>query len=333
MEKERGMQSLPPTPAHQEFPQLQRLPFFRTANQGLLADYLAYLRARHYAPAMQEGTIRALKSFAVLMPEARRTTLYQDLSQTTPGDIDAWIETSFQQRLAPGTIATRLRVVQGLFTFLRDQGDVVQSPIRLPRHHILVPQDLPRPMAEGEVVAFFRVIDTLRDRTMFLLMLRCGLRVGEVSRLSWAAIDFSQGTLRIDHSKGHVDRVVYLSPDVAKALRQWHGLQVAPTLSVFPSRVTRKGGAPLTARQIRNRMTRYLKLAGITKAYSPHSLRHTFATQLLNAGASLEVVKELMGHRSLDVTLRYTQLYDRTKRAQYDQAMTQVEPRQGLQRR
>src|SRR4029450_6738597 len=60
------------------------------------------------------------------------------------------------------------------------------------------------------------------------------------------------------------------------------------------------------------------------------SLRHTFATQLLNAGASLEVVKELMGHRSLDVTLRYTQLYDRTKRAQYDQAMSQVAKRQGL---
>jgi site-specific recombinase XerD len=80
-------------------------------------------------------------------------------------------------------------------------------------------------------------------------------------------------------------------------------------------------------------MTRYLKLAGIPKRYSPHSLRHTFATQLLNAGVSLEVVKELMGHRSLQMTLRYTQLYDRTKRTQYDQAMAQVEQRQGLRRR
>ena len=84
---------------------------------------------------------------------------------------------------------------------------------------------------------------------------------------------------------------------------------------------------------MRNRMAYYLKLAGITKAYSPHSLRHTFATQLLNAGASLEVVKELMGHRSIQGTLRYTQLYDRTKRAQYDQAMGQVEKHQGLHRR
>ena len=188
-------------------------------------------------------------------------------------------------------------------------------------------------MAEDEVIAFFRVIDAWRDRTMFLLMLRCGLRVGEVSLLRWSALDLAQGTVRIDNSKGHVDRMVYLSPDVANALRQWQGLQRAGTPYVFPSRVKRKGVAALTARHIRNLMTRYLKLADITKTYSPHSLRHTFATQLLNAGASLEVVKELMDHRSLDVTLRYTHLYDRTKRAQYNQAMTQVEQRQGLQKR
>jgi integrase/recombinase XerD len=324
------MEERPATPALHEFPQLSRLHFFSPQNQGVIADYLAHLRARHYTPAMQEGTIRALKSFAVLMPEARQAALYTDLTQTTPGDIDTWIEASFRHQLAPGTVATRLRLMQGFFAFLGDQGYVSPSPIRLPRHYILVPQDLPRPMAEEEVSAFFRVIDALRDRAMFLLMLRCGLRVGEVSRLPWSAIDLRQGTVRIDNSKGHVDRVVYMSSDVAKALRQWHRLQAAEARYVFPSRLTRKGGTPLSARQIRNRMSRYLTIAGITKAYSPHSLRHTFATQLLNAGASLEVVKELMGHRSLDVTLRYTQLYDRTKRTQYDQAMAQVAQRQRL---
>jgi site-specific recombinase XerD len=321
------------TPALQEFPQLSQLPFLSPHNQGVIADYLAYLRARHYGRAMQEGTLRALKSFAVLLPEARQATLSHDLTQTTATDVDAWIEAAFRHPLAPSTVATRLRVLQGFFAFLHDQGAIAQSPIRLPRHHILVPQDLPRPMAEDEVVAFFRVIDAVRDRTMFLLMLRCGLRVSEVSSLAWSALDFAQGTVRIDHSKGQVDRVVYLAPDVTKALRQWQRLQGAAPRYVFPSRVTRKGGLPLSARQIQNCMTRYLKLAGISKPYSPHSLRHTFATQLLNAGASLEVVKELMGHRSLDVTLRYTQLYDRTKRAQYDQAMSQVAKRQGLQER
>ncbi len=333
MEKERDMEEHAAIPALQEFPQLSRLPFFSPQNQGVLADYLAYLRARHYAPAMQEGTIRALKSFAVLMPEARRATLSHDLLQTTALDVDAWIEAAFRHTLAPSTVATRLRVLQGFFAFLRDQGAIAQSPIRFPRHHILVPQDLPRPMAEDEVVAFFRVIDAVRDRTMFLLMLRCGLRVSEVGSLPWSALDFAQGTVRLDNSKGQVDRVVYLAPDVAKALRQWQRLQAAAAPYVFPSRMTRKGGLPLTVRQIQHRMTHYLKLAGITRAYSPHSLRHTFATQMLNAGASLEVLKELMGHRSLDVTLRSTQLYDRTKRAQYDQAMAQVEKRQRLQGR
>src|SRR5713226_1079570 len=325
MEKERGMEEYYATPALQEFPQLSWLPFFSPQNQGVIADYLAYLRARRYGPAMQEGTIRALKSFAVLMPEARQAPLSYDLTQTTSTDVDAWIEAAFQHQLAPSTVATRLRLLQGFFAFLHDQGAIAQSPIRLPRHHILVPQDLPRPMAEDEVVAFFRVIDAVRDRTMFLLMLRCGLRVSEVSSLAWSALDFTQGTVRIDNSKGHVDRVVYLAPDVAKALRQWQGHQAAAAPYVFPSR-----GTSLTARQIRNLMTGYLKLAGITTAYSPHSLRHTFATQLLNAGASMEVVKELMVHRSLYMTLRYTQLYDRTKRAQYDQAMAQVEKHQGV---
>jgi site-specific recombinase XerC len=74
-------------------------------------------------------------------------------------------------------------------------ADYLQSPIRLPRHYSMVPQDLPRPRAEEEVSAFFQGINALRDRAMFLLMLRCGLRVGEVSRLPWSAIDLTQGTV------------------------------------------------------------------------------------------------------------------------------------------
>src|SRR3989441_4559047 len=306
MEKERGMEERQATPVLQEFPQLSLLHFLSPQNQGVIENYLVYTRASRYGPAMQEGTIRALKNFIVLMPAARQATLSHDRTQPTATDVDAWLEAAFRHPVTPSTVATRLRVLQGFFAFLHEQGAIAQSPIRFPRHHTLVPQNLPRPMADDEVVAFFRVIDAVRDRTMFFLMLRCGLRVSEVSSLAWSALDFTQGTVRIDHSKGQVDRVVDLAPDVATTLRQWQRLQGAPARYVFPSRVTRKGGRPLSARQIQNCMTRYLKLAGIAKAYSPHSLRHTFATQLLNAGASLEVVKELMGHRSLDVTLRYT---------------------------
>ena len=155
-------------PALQEFPQLKQLPCVSRQNHHVIVAYLAYLRARHYGHAMQEGTIRALKSFVGLLPEARQTTLAHDLTQTTATDVDAWIEAAFRHPLAPSTVATRLRLLQGFFAFLHEQGAIAQSPIRLPPHHILVPQDLPPPMAEDEVVALFRVIDAVRDRTMFL---------------------------------------------------------------------------------------------------------------------------------------------------------------------
>jgi site-specific recombinase XerD len=268
MEKESGMEEHGITPALQECPQFRsQLTFLSPQNQAVIVDYVAYLRARHYGRAMQDGTLRALKSFVGLMPEARQATLAHDLTQTTATDVDAWIEAAFRHPLAPSTVATRLRVLQGFLAFLHDQGAMAQSPMRFPRQHIVVPQDLPRPMTEDEVVAFFRVSDAVRDRTMFLLMLRCGLRVSEVSSLTWSALDFAQGTVRLDNRKGHVDRVVYLAPDVTKALRQWQRLQttVPHYVYIFPSRVTRKGGLPLSARQIQNCMTRYLKLAGISK--------------------------------------------------------------------
>jgi integrase/recombinase XerD len=163
---------------------------------------------------------------------------------------------------------------------------------------------------------------------MFLLMLRCGLRVGEVSALTWPAINVGAESLRINNGKGQVDRVVYYSADVAHAVRHWRRWQPLEATYRFPSSL--QHGLPLGVRAIQHCMARYLKAAGISKPYSPHSLRHTCATQLLNAGAPLEVVKELMGHRSISMTLRDTQLYETTQRQQSDQAMERSEKRQAI---
>src|SRR6266705_5787060 len=251
---------------------LHRLTFVRTLNQDLVAEYLTHLRVRHSSPKTLQTTLGALVTFSRLLPPARQPSLWQDVTRLTPADVDAWLEAAQRHGLAPSTIHTTLSVVRRFCTFLQEHGLLAHQPIHPRRHAVLLPQTLPRPMADEDLIRFFQVIDVLRDRTMFLLMLRCGLRVGEVASLPWTAIDFAQGTVRIDNSKGHVDRVVYLSPDVTKALRQWQGLQAAEAPYVFPSR-----GTSLTARQMRHRMAYYLKLAGITKAYSPHSLRHTFA--------------------------------------------------------
>lgn len=306
---------------------------FRAQNHGLVADELAHRRARHEAPARQEAPIRALRSVAVLMPAARPITRAQALAPTTPGAIATWIAASVHQPVAPGTLATRRRVGQGVCACRRDQGEVPQAPIRRPRPHILGPQALPRPMAADEGIAFVRGLEAWRDRTRLLLRRRGGRRVGEVSRLRWSALDLAQGPVRLDHRHGHVDRVGSRAPEVATALRQWQGLQSAGAPDVFPSRVRRQGVAALTARHLRHRLTRDRALAGIPTAYAPPARRHPCATPRLTAGAALAVVTARMGPRARDVTRRDPQLADRTTRAPDAQAMTPVEPRHGVQRR
>ncbi len=310
----------------QNLPQLKRLHFLGQHNQEVVAAYLKHLQARQYAPATLQTTIDGLNSFCRLVPAPRQLHLYQDLASTTADDIEAWLHAAHHAGRAPSTINTILKCLHRFFAFLQDHGRMPQQPLNWRRHQVLVPHTLPKPVPEDDLLRLFRVIDRLRDRTMFLLMLRCGLRVGEVSALTWPAINFGAGSIRINNSKGQVDRVVYYSADVGQALRQWRRWQPPEATYLFPSSL--KHGLPLGVRAIQHLMARYLTAAGITQPYSPHSLRHTFATQLLNAGAPLEVVKELMGHRSISMTLRYTQLYETTKRQQYEQAMARIEKRQ-----
>ncbi len=228
--------------------------------------------------------------------------------------------------LAPSTINTKLGLLTAFFEHLHDEGQMTQQPVRR-RHRLLTPTVLPKPMPDADLAAFFQVIDAVRDRLIFLFMLRCGLRVSEVCALTWDAIDRAAGTVRINRGKGQVDRVVYLSPDVEQTLAVWRAHHTTG-LYLFPS--PKRQRAHLFRSHINGLMNQYLAAAGLRRHYSPHCLRHTFATHLLNAGASLEVLKELMGHHSIQLTLRYTQLYDTTKKHQYEQAMAQITQRQAL---
>jgi site-specific recombinase XerD len=151
-------------------------------NQDRVAAYLTLLQARQYAPQTLEHIVRALQSFCRLLPEARRVISMQDVLQTTPDDIADWLQGASSKGLAPSTIQSILRTIRRFFPFFYTDGTRARQPIRPQRHEVNVPQSLPRPMAEADLVRFFQVIDVFRDRLMFLLMLRCGLRVGEVQR-------------------------------------------------------------------------------------------------------------------------------------------------------
>jgi site-specific recombinase XerD len=209
----------------QSFPSLKRLEFFSPHSQDLVAVYLTHLQARQYAATTVQSTLDALKSFCVLLPATRQPCLSQDLTSTRAADVEAWLLAAHRKGLAPSTINHLLSVMHRFFDFLHERGLVAQQPIHWRRHHVIVPPSLPKPMGEADLIPWFRVIDRLRDRTRFVLMLRCGLRVGEVSALTWPSIKFTAGSIRIDSSKGQVDRVVYVSRDADKALHPWRHTQ------------------------------------------------------------------------------------------------------------
>jgi len=283
--------------------------------------YLQTLHARNYAPATLDAVTGAVKKFLLLVPPSRRVLLCSNLAQTQPPDLDSFITAARDAALAPSTINNKLSLLREFFSFLIEQGAMIRQPVLRHRHHVFAPVTLPKPMPEADLVRFFKVVDSLRDRLLFLLMLRCGLRVSEACALAWADVDLPALTLRIDGGKGDVDRVAYLAPDVDQVLRLWQARRSGSPY-LFPSR--KVTGAHLGRRNVFTMMMTYLREAGVTGCYSPHCLRHTFATQLLNAGVSLEVLKELMGHRSIQMTLRYTELYETTKRRQYDDAMGRI---------
>lgn len=307
----------------------QKLSLLSPTSYDQVLLYLKLLQARNYADSTLISIIEAIRRFLLYLPELRRNTVAENLTQATIKDLDSFVAAVKRQGLLPSTINTTLSLIKEFFDFLREEGMMQIQPVIRRRHRVFAPITLPKPIAEDDLIKFFRVIDSIRDRAIFLLMLRCGLRVSEVSALTWQDIDFQSGTIRINNSKGLVDRVGYLAPDVETALKIWHRRRPSKDY-LFPGQAQphRQDSITLSTRHIYRLMMKYLRRAEITTHYSPHCLRHTFATQLVNAGVTLEVLKELMGHRSIQMTLCYTQLYEETKRQQYDQAMERIEKRQ-----
>jgi site-specific recombinase XerD len=144
------------------------------------------------------------------------------------------------------------------------------------------------------------------DHALCLLMLRCGLRVSEVAKLRLSDIDWEQKSAMIEQGKGRKDRVVYLSSDVIADLRAC--LEQRP--STVPGDLLfwnqKRKNHPLSAKGIQKKVERYAKAAGIEA--SCHSFRHTFASNLLEEGAEVVSIKELLGHSSIESSERYAKL-------------------------
>jgi len=297
---------------------LNRLAGWELPGKEHVEEYFRSMYRRNFRPRTYASALTAISDFITGIRDAGKTCL----EEITKNDIEVFIEHEQDRGLMLSTVRTKLHCVNAFLGFAIDAGivrtDVLASRIRLKK-----PETLPRAMDPDDVKQLLSVIDNVRDRAMIMILLRTGMRIGEL--LSTRLPDIHLKDRRIDiyeSSKNRLGRVVYLSDDAMSALKAWLKMR-EPHKEVLFYAQSRNTMSYSTARQI---FENYLKKADlVTKEYSLHALRHTFASELLNAGMRIECLQPLMGHTSLDVTRRYARLTDKTREEEYFRAMTIIE--------
>jgi len=235
------------------------------------------------------------------------------------------------RRLQPKTINCHLDSIRGFYNYLIDEEDLrIDNPVKR-NYNLRLPRPLPRYLRDEEVPRLFTHIKNNRDRAIFILMLRCGLRLEEVANLTLRAIDLRRAQLFVYDGKGGKDRVVYLSGDAFEALSRY--LKKRSSSRVRKVFLVEKGvykGKPLSMRGIQKRMEHYARKAGLK--VSCHQLRHTMATQLLNADADLVIIQDLLGHNQIRTTQRYCKVSNLKVQRDYHKAIGKVMLRHTLKK-
>jgi len=223
---------------------------------------------------------------------------------------------------APATVARKLAAIRGLYDFLvrteraaHNPADLVSSPKR--------EEKLPRVLTTEQMRALLEGIPArtpleLRDRAMLELAYSCGLRCEEIVNLDLGALDFETEQLRV-LGKGSKERLLPVGEPAQRALRRYeergrHPLSAGPReRALFLS----KSGRRLSSSDVTRRLGLWVRQAALAAGVSPHSLRHSFATHLLEGGADLRTIQELLGHASLSTTQLYTRVESVRLRRQY----------------
>lgn len=238
-------------------------------------------------------------------------------------DIKEYIDFLLDKALAAQSINGHLVAIRKYYNYLKDEQDIsLENPVC--RGMMLrVPSPLPRHLNDRDVERFFQYVTKPRDKAMFMLMLRCGLRVEEVAQLTLDAIDYSRSQIFVRSGKGNKDRVVYISHDAGAALAAYLRRRVTTREQrIF---LVEKGihrGQPLSVRGIQKRIEYCARKSGVS--ISCHQLRHTMATQLLNADADLVTIQDLLGHTRIKTTQRYCRLSNRKAQRDYYTAMERI---------
>jgi integrase/recombinase XerD len=261
------------------------------------------------------ASIRSFLSFV-------SSTGIKSLSELTRKDIELYVEQELSRGMKVGSLHSRLGCLNAFLHFLVGQN-LLDPSVIVHRIKLQLPTPLPRAIASVDVSALLAAIDDVRDRAMILILLRTGMRIGEMLELRVHDINFEKQSIMIyTGEKNDEGRLVYFTEDANMAILDWLEVRNRSEIYLFYG----FKGNPLSYVAAWRCFSNCLKKAGLAdKGYTPHCLRHTFATDTLNARLPIEVLQELLGHSNIEMTSRYARLTDKTREEEYFKAMRKLE--------
>src|SRR6266550_3631104 len=274
--------------------------------QTAIDRFQAYLARRQFsAHTVASYTIDLRLFFAEIAVPLARVSFHE---------IDQCVDQQHQHGRAWATINRRLNALKHFFDFCLDQQWVAGNPVK-PSHFVRRGRPLPKALSLEQVQRLFGQINHPMDRALFLVILRCGLRVSEVAQLKLEQIDWEQQALHIVQGKGRKDRRVYMSPDAVASVQQCLAQHPGARAQGYVFWNRKRAQQPLSIKAIQKKMERYAKAAGITA--SCHSLRHTFASNLLEHGAEVGVIRDFLGHSQIASSERYAKISSQKIKQEY----------------
>jgi site-specific recombinase XerD len=278
-----------------------------------LIQYRRALKRKNYSAHTLKSYMNILGHFLRWIPVS--------LLEVTCKEIGLYVDHLLQKRRTPKTITCHLQTIRLFFDYLiNEEGIPMVNPVM--KISIRLPKPLPRHLKDDQVTRLLGVIQDVRDRAIFMLMLRCGLRVQEVADLTVDAMDYQRKQIFVFKGKGSKDRIVYMSEDARSALLVYLSKRSTKGKRMFLVQKGPMKGQPLSVRGIQKRMESYARKCKLN--VSCHRLRHTMATQLLNADAHLATIQDLLGHGQITTTQRYCWVANLKVQRDYYKAMEVV---------
>jgi site-specific recombinase XerD len=297
---------------------LQRLSRIEVPAKEHFERYMRHKWRMNHKPRTLASSFTSVMLFLDFYGKSGKSTI-EEIERV---DLETFIEHEQDRGLCISTVRTRLACIIAFLHFLMEQ-DVIAGSLLKRGIKLKLPDVLPRAINPADVRKLLCVIDDIRDRALFLLLLRTGIRIGEALELRLNDLDIKGRKVYLfEGEKNSMGRVVYLSDDALFAIKLWLRRRDKNKEFVFYG----QSNGHLCYSTGRGLFVKYLQKAGLDqKGYTVHCLRHTFASELLNAGMRLECLQQLLGHQDIEVTRRYARLTDTTREQEYFRAMAVIE--------